>query len=68
MSLWHNENIFVILQSGFWVMGDRCWVLAVTIERKKSPFKGDLEGLQVRYKSVSNPFLELGALTDIQKT
>ena len=64
MSLWHNENIFVILQSGFWVMGDRCWVLAVWGQCCKSV----TSPLQVRFKSVSNPFLELGALTDIQKT
>lgn len=38
-----------------WVLGDRCLVLAVTIERKKSPFKGYLEGLQIRSKSVPNP-------------
>ena len=49
MSLWHNENIFVILQSGFWVMGDRCWVLAVWERCRKSV----VSPLQVRFKSLS---------------
>ena len=41
-------------------MGVRCWVLGVGgyfWGRKKSPFKGDLEGLfQLRSSFASNPF------------
>ena len=49
---------------GCWVMaetGDRCWVTAVTLGAKKSPYAGRFRGsflppLQVRFKSVPNPF------------
>ena len=41
---------------GIWVMGVRCWVMAVTTERIKSPFRGDLEGLQLPCNSAANPY------------